>query len=278
MCEISSKAIRINRLNGTMMKDKPDLTDNGSCCHVIFLHGLGGDRNQWLNLLPVDFPFQMIVPDMPGHGHNNRIPDSGYSFNSLANEVKDIMDEKPGQQYILAGISMGAGIALCLAHKYPDRISKAILVRPAWLNNPFPENLDLLYRLGLKWTGSSTEDTRQWLLKDKDYVLMKKESEACARSVEGQLKRPDPVLAARTLTEMCSDAPLRKIDDIESIRVPMLIIGSEKDHLHPLQIARQLYQWLPEASFAQIASRYHSPEQHKKELNTILGKFIIGDR
>jgi pimeloyl-ACP methyl ester carboxylesterase len=258
------------------MKNKLDLTKKGSGDPVIFLHGLGGDRNQWLNLLTIDLPFQMIFPDMPGHGKNNWIPESGCSFDSFAEEVNKIMDDNPGQRYILAGISMGAGIALRIAYRYPDKIKKALLVRPAWLNNPLPANLDLLYRLGIKWTASNTEDTRKWLLSEKAYLLMRKESEVGANSVDSQLNRPNPGLAARTLTEMISDAPLHKIEDIKSIDVPILIIGTEKDPLHPLYFARQLYNWLPDASFSLIASRYDSPDKHKNELNILLREFLTG--
>lgn len=257
------------------MKNKPDLKVKGTGDPVIFLHGLGGDSNQWQKLLSVDLPFQMMFPDMPGHGQNNQVPEAGFSFDSYTEAVKNLMDDKPGRQYVLVGISMGAGIAMILAHRYPERIKKAALVRPAWLNNPFPANLDILYRLGNKWAACSTEETRQWLLSDKEYVLIKSESAACARSVESQLNRPDPELAARTLTDMCSDAPIRNIDEIKSIDVPVLIIGTEKDPLHPLYIARQFHQWLPDSRFSEISSRYDFPEKHKEELNILLKEFIM---
>ena len=259
------------------MKNKPDLTIKGTGDPVIFLHGLGGDSNQWQKLLSKDLPFQMMFPDMPGHGQNNQVPESGFSFDSYTEEVKGLMDDDADKRYILAGISMGAGIAMRLTRKYPEKIKKVVLLRPAWLNNPFPANLDILYRLGIKWAAGNTEETRQWLLSDKEYILIKNESAACAGSVESQLNRSNPKLAARTLTDICSDAPIRTIDEIQSIDVPVLIIGTEKDPLHPVHIARQFHEWLPDSRFSLIASRYDYPEEHKEELNTVLAEFITGN-
>jgi len=257
------------------MKNNRDLISKGKGDPIIFLHGLGGDGKQWQKLLTHDLPEQMIFPEMPGHGNNNQVPESGFSFDSYAEEVKYLMDEKPDQRYILAGISMGAGIAMRLALKYPERISKAVLLRPAWLNDPFPANLDLLYRLGIKWKAGTTEEARQWLLADSKYISIRNESAACAGSVESQLSRPDPALAARTLTDLCSDAPVHKIQDIKSIDVPILIIATDGDPLHPLHFARQLHEWLPNSRFSQIASRYDYPDRHKEELTLLLKEFIL---
>jgi pimeloyl-ACP methyl ester carboxylesterase len=42
---------------------------------------------------------------------------------------------------VVGGISMGAGVALNLAFRYPQRAVGLVLSRPAWLDSPRPENI-----------------------------------------------------------------------------------------------------------------------------------------
>ena len=43
---------------------------------------------------------------------------------------------------------MGAGVALTLALRYPQRVGGLLLVRPAWLAAPAPPNLDCMAAVG----------------------------------------------------------------------------------------------------------------------------------
>lgn len=258
------------------MEKKLSYTQKGQGEPLFFLHGLGGDRNQWLSLLTTDFSNQMVFPDAPGHGANDWIPANGCNFESFATEVKKIMDEDlPSSQYIVAGISMGAGIALRLAYQFPDKIKKLILVRPAWLTEKLIPSRQLMYDLGRKWEACSTKETYEWLLENPLFQQMKEESEGCANSVLGQLSRPYPSLAAQTLIGMNSCAPVDTVEGIKSVQTETLVLGSEHDPLHPLYIAQQLAEWMPNAKFVQVPSRYEEPTEHKKALNEELRKFIV---
>ena len=60
---------------------------------------------------------------------------------------------------------MGAGIALNIAIRYPEKIKALILVRPAWLHKPHPENLhlfEILAELISKRQGASISDLKEF--------------------------------------------------------------------------------------------------------------------
>ena len=109
---------------------------------IILFHGLGGNGQQWESLVPEELPYKLFLPDLPGHGKTNWLPSAPCSFENFAGAVLEWVAQLEAEngkfdRLILGGISMGAGIAVRIAQAIPDRISKLILVRPAWLDNPF---------------------------------------------------------------------------------------------------------------------------------------------
>ncbi|MEZ0541635.1 alpha/beta fold hydrolase [Fibrella arboris] len=100
---------------------------------MVLFHGLGGDRRQWLDVLPANFPFRTLLPDLPGHGQANWLPPSGCSFTSFVDLAHHWLSTNSGSEPVmLGGISTGAGIAVRLARLLPERVQKLVLVRPAW--------------------------------------------------------------------------------------------------------------------------------------------------
>ncbi len=44
---------------------------------------------------------------------------------------------------MVGGISLGAAVAVNVAIRYPERVLGLMLVRPAWIDRPLPENVHL---------------------------------------------------------------------------------------------------------------------------------------
>lgn len=101
---------------------------------VLFLHGFGGDLNNWLfNLDAVAEQHPVIALDLPGHGQSDaRLP--GVTLPSLAGFVARFLDAVGVQGPAHAvGHSMGGAIALQLALDAPQRVASLSLVSPAGL-------------------------------------------------------------------------------------------------------------------------------------------------
>ncbi|MEJ8814866.1 acetoin dehydrogenase dihydrolipoyllysine-residue acetyltransferase subunit [Variovorax ureilyticus] len=101
---------------------------------VLFIHGFGGDLNNWLfNLDAVAERHPVIALDLPGHGGSDaRLP--GTSLPALAGFVARFLDQAgvPGRLHMV-GHSMGGAIALQLALDAPGRVASLALVSPAGL-------------------------------------------------------------------------------------------------------------------------------------------------
>ncbi|MBU6490298.1 MAG: acetoin dehydrogenase dihydrolipoyllysine-residue acetyltransferase subunit [Burkholderiales bacterium] len=99
---------------------------------VVFIHGFGGDLNNWLfNLDAVADKHPVIALDLPGHGQSQaKLP--GASIAALAEFVLKFLRaaEVTGPAH-LVGHSMGGAIAIQMAVNSPERVASLALVSPA---------------------------------------------------------------------------------------------------------------------------------------------------
>ena len=101
---------------------------------ILLLHGFGEDGDIWIRQVEcLKDHFRLIIPDLPGSGHSELIPDM--SIEGMAVVIKEICTIEfsglPAQQaegLVLVGHSMGGHITLAFAEKYPERISSFGLV------------------------------------------------------------------------------------------------------------------------------------------------------
>lgn len=102
---------------------------------VLFLHGFGGDLDNWLfNLDAVAESAPVIALDLPGHGQSTpRLP--GTSLAELAGFVARFMDAVGVARAHLVGHSMGGAIASRLALDQPQRVASLTLVNSAGLGS-----------------------------------------------------------------------------------------------------------------------------------------------
>lgn len=107
-------------------------TNTGTGSAVVFLHGLGLNRNFWGHVIPhLSHRHRCIAVDLPGHGDSRDVKISG-SMSAYAASVREVIEKLELKDVTLVGHSMGAQIAIILALQIPSSvISKLILVSAA---------------------------------------------------------------------------------------------------------------------------------------------------
>ena len=98
---------------------------------VLFVHGFGGTaRNFTLNMAALaKAGFHVIAPELWGMGRSAK-PRGRYSLDRWVDQLIGVMDSLGMQRAFLVGHSMGGAVAIRLASKYPERVTKLALVAP----------------------------------------------------------------------------------------------------------------------------------------------------
>ena len=81
---------------------------------LLLLHGLGATGDVWEGWRPLlarRWPGRWLTPDLPGHGGSRPLP--GYTFDTLAAAVADIVSA--GARTLVLGHSLGGVVGLALA-------------------------------------------------------------------------------------------------------------------------------------------------------------------
>ena len=122
---------------------------------VLLLHGFDSSHLEFRRLVPLlQQTHRVVVPDLYGFGFCPRHPVAAVGPEAVLAHLAALLNKLPSDQPIgLIGASMGGAIAMELARRHPERISRLLLLSPAGLDGkpmPLPPVLD---RLGVWFLG-----------------------------------------------------------------------------------------------------------------------------
>ena len=108
--------------------DWGDPADSRSDNTVLALHGLASSCHWYDLVIPrLTDSFRFISPDQRGHGKTDQ-PDTGYDWLTVSTDVIEAMDALGCEKAAVMGHSWGANVALAVAAKYPERVSKLVMI------------------------------------------------------------------------------------------------------------------------------------------------------
>lgn len=100
---------------------------------LVFLHGLGTSSIADFSEIIADRRFadyRCLLIDFLGFGFSDRPPTFGYNLYDHAETVAILLDNLQIKQSIVIGHSMGGSVAIALAQRKPDLVSKLIVAEP----------------------------------------------------------------------------------------------------------------------------------------------------
>ena len=98
---------------------------------LVFVHGLSGSWQNWLEQLPVlAADHRVVALDLPGFGHSP-MPAEPISIAGYARLLDHLFDELQIDAAAVVGNSMGGFIAAELAIAFPQRVERLVLVSAA---------------------------------------------------------------------------------------------------------------------------------------------------
>lgn len=109
---------------------------------VVFIHGFGGDLNNWMFNQPnLAEKHRTYALDLPGHGASGKAVGDG-SFGMLSDTVVKFLDAVGIDEAHLVGHSLGGAIAIAVAKAAPGKVASLTLVSPAGLGSEI--NMDYI--------------------------------------------------------------------------------------------------------------------------------------
>lgn len=101
---------------------------HGAGTPLLLIHGLGMSGAVFQPLIAaLAARYQLIIPDLRGHGHSRRLPGPD-SVARLAADVEDLLDLLGQRSCVVLGHATGGAVAQQLAHDYPERVRSLALV------------------------------------------------------------------------------------------------------------------------------------------------------
>lgn len=239
---------------------------------LVLIHGLGASSDQFADFLNFgDQGIRLLLVDLPGHARNvcpDPARDAGFeNFSSL---IIDLCERLKLRNSVFCGISMGSALSLKIAAKRPDLVRHVVAVRPAWLTSPKPVHLKLIGRIGELFENHGAEEVLARLEAVPSYRELAADVPGSAASVRGVVTRDNARDHAPVLTAIYGDRPFARLADMRAVECPVDVLGTNADALHPIALAHQTANALPNARFGILPPRYLEPAAHAAALKETL--------
>jgi pimeloyl-ACP methyl ester carboxylesterase len=254
---------------------KFQVRDEGHGLPLVFQHGLGGDLHQPFGVYKPAAGVRLIAFDMRGHGESRPLGDvEELTIATLADDLIALIDHLGVERAVIGGISLGAAVAANVALRYPERALGLVLVRPAWIDRPLPENVTLYTTIaGLIRTLGPREGLAQFRSLP-EFMAMEREAPDCARSLVGQFEQPRAVECVARLERLAADAPCSDRTRYGQLRVPALILGNGQDPIHPWPLASSLAALIPGAELHEVTPKSVSLDRHAADVERRINEFL----
>ena len=242
---------------------------------VVFQHGLGGDVSQPQGILGNSTVLRAFSFDCRGHGRTKPMgPPESLRFSAFADDLWSILNALRIEAVVAGGISMGAGLALNFALRYPSYVKGLIISRPAWLDAPSPSNLEILQKLARWLEEHGPEKSRALLMADPEFVRIRSVSRESSVSILRQLERPHLEEAIATLAQLPADAPCPAPEGWHGLSIPTLVLINGSDPMHPAGSGERLAAGIPGSRLVEIASKEKDPALHAFEARKAIESFV----
>lgn len=147
---------------------------------------------------------------------------------------------------------MGSATALLYALRWPERVEKLLLIAPAFGDAPNPGR-DFVKQLGRRLaTAESVEETiaaaRSGEWKEAGF------SPAAIACIASYYRSHQPASMGVACEAVADWVILRNLDELAALRVPVHILAWQGDPVHPVSLAQDMANVIPEARLTIVPS------------------------
>jgi pimeloyl-ACP methyl ester carboxylesterase len=245
---------------------------------LALLHGLGGGRAAALELAHPQPGWRRVAIDFRAHGETHPVgPPDAFRFATFADDLHALLDTRQIESAVVAGVSMGSGVAVRFALDHPERVNSLILVRPAWLHTPLTDNLLPYLEIARLLRTLDPQQAQLKFTASRDYAAIQATSFHAASSLVGQFQRPEARQRAICLDQMPRSTPYGEPSELAHVSCPTLVIGCARDPLHPIEFAQEWTALIPHATLELIISPADDVVSHREAVRQAVTSFMASD-
>jgi pimeloyl-ACP methyl ester carboxylesterase len=236
---------------------------------MVLIHGAGDSAAVWQRqTAKYSGKHRVLAVDLPGHGA--RLAESGNDRHETnAAEICRLMDQAGIANAVVAGHSMGGGVALMLALNHPERVQALVLVATGARLKMRPDFIESAAKTATEFGNRKPSHT---------HII------PAAQMVHPEI----PVPVVRELEAMIGDASAQAtygdfqannnfdvMARLPEIKVPTLVIGGDADKMAPEKFCRFLAENISGAQLRMLRSCGHYPQvEQEQAFNDALDAFL----
>lgn len=261
-----------------------NLIELGEGPPMLFIHGLGGSWQNWLDQLPVFATrHRVIALDLPGFGHSPMPADGRITIDGYVRACEELLDSLGVETTAVVGNSMGGLIAAELALAAPARVSALALISPAGV--PISRRTRSLWALRAlypavavagAWLSDHAEDVarRPRLRRTLISTVAHRPERLPAPFVAEQLRGMGKPGLWPALKDLVAHSVSERLGGISC---PTLIIWGQHDHVLPVHHAELFAAAIPGSRKVIYPDTAHvAMFERPREVNALLAE-LIGD-
>lgn len=224
---------KIETLNGQQL----NFEVHGTGEPLLLLHGFSGSSQDWIPSLDLwGTKFQLIVPDLRGHGRSG-ILSKPFRHEDAATDLFALLDHSGIRTCKGVGISAGGNVLLHMATKQPDRITAMVLVSATPY---FPAQARMIMS---QYADNLPEE--QWEILRRRHPGGDDQIKAILASTKS---------FATSYDDLTFTPPL-----LSTIKARTFIIQGDRDPLYPVELSLEMFKAIPQSRFWIIPSAGHGP-------------------
>jgi pimeloyl-ACP methyl ester carboxylesterase len=240
---------------------------------ILLIHGTSASLHTWDGWTEaLKGQRRVIRMDLPGFGLTGPAPDGDYCMTRYADFIAALMDQLGVRRAVMAGNSLGGGIAWRTAVQHPERVSRLVLVDAS--GYPLQStSVPLGFRLA----------QIEWLQPVMVQLLPRRMIESSVRNVYADPDKVTPELVDRyyelTLRagnrqSLAQRMKLRQADTqsaglIPTIQQPTLILWGAQDRLIPEPSGQRFHKEIAGSQYVVFDSLGHVPQEEDPQRSVV---------
>ncbi len=249
---------------------------------IILVHGLGGFIENWIsNIGPLSKDHRVYAMDLLGFGRTDKAPLTP-DLNDLVVFIHDFMKTQGIASASLVGNSLGGGLVLQFALKYPEEVEKLVLVDNAGMGRGVIFDfklcsLPLLGELLIRPNPKSTASLWKKIVYDSSLLTPELLDLSYRLAAEPGAKQALLVALRAGIDLFGQRAALVRqlIGSLAGLNKPVLITWGRQDRIIPFAHARLALEKIPGARLEVFESCGHMPQlEHPDKFNKLVLDFL----